>query len=579
MGRFLDELRAWEYNPKAAESLRIKPPQNWFEEMVVRYHRSHICRKVIEVLSPSPASRVKKHIQAFNKRNGTDFKNLHDARIIDLKIKRFDKKKEECDPEEPCGLTSIYPPYIQYLPPEIQERLIPKNNPGEPRSCYIPLDMMSTHIASFMGKIKLLSPLFGDSEKTYNIKINVVQYFKEDVDATDIQIYIYDSEIPVTDYSFGVDLTNETHELAKELRLFYSPNYELLDSLQQVPQPERKHGIYEILFQAMHRLRENVKGFVSEFLETNVISPGSVLTCFDNARVKILFNKPPKDERPEILQQIHEGNVDGRFFYLGNGAEVYGEACRSSQYVYSNAERELLDEHGKTAVESLSPELVISLGCGSGEKEHELFEGNNLKPRFIGIDSSPAMLAFFVDNLKTINPEIETIYEDLSDTELPDYINEKTLYTFLGNTLGNFSLEEQIRVLARINQHAKEGDTLMLGVSKFNPQVDNPDHEYDESASEFVTGVLSQVDLKGRTASRKRFDIEQKTHYVLVTFNEDCEVEIDGKRHEFKKGEQAKLIQSKRYTKEEIEELMRVSGFENFEIFENEFTFLVKAVK
>jgi len=123
----------------------------------------------------------------------------------------------------------------------------------------------------------------------------------------------------------------------------------------------------DLLFQEMWRLRAKVLEKVKEFVDTYVISGQGILTTFDNARLRMMFDEPPGDKSGEIAGQMGNGSLEGKFQYFQSGADAYLKITHSADYPYREGELRLLREQKETLTGVQKPRTVISLGCGTGE--------------------------------------------------------------------------------------------------------------------------------------------------------------------------------------------------------------------
>src|SRR3989344_8887774 len=118
-----------------------------------------------------------------------------------------------------------------------------------------------------------------------------------------------------------------------------------------------------------------------------------------------------------------------------------------------------------------NPLNIIDLGCGDGKKA-VLFIGNmkdKVQIRYCPIDISGYMVSKAIEQIKKLNVrEIVEFQWNISDFENLENISTllrnkeypKNLVLLLGNTLGNFEINE---LLYSIKNSMKSGDYLLIG--------------------------------------------------------------------------------------------------------------------
>lgn len=212
------------------------------------------------------------------------------------------------------------------------------------------------------------------------------------------------------------------------------------------------------------------------------------------------------------------------------------------------------------------PLNIIDLGCGDGKKA-VLFVGHlkdKLKMRYCPIDISGYMVQKALEQIKKLAigevvefqynisdfDNLENIASVLRNKEFP-----KNLYLLLGNTLGNFEIND---LLYSISSSMREGDYVLIGNG-----LDNRDHteiikSYKEpTVDNWLSQTVEQVGLNRKDVEfGARFRNGRVELYYAIL--EDKKVSFQDKHIYFSKGDQIVVAVSYKYNKDEFEEFMHL---------------------
>lgn len=203
---------------------------------------------------------------------------------------------------------------------------------------------------------------------------------------------------------------------------------------------------------------------------------------------------------------------------------------------------------------------IIDLGCGDGKKAVILINSlkKNKKLRYCPVDISSYMVNKAIENVK--GEDVEEVVEfqwNISDFENIENISallrqgefKKTLTLLLGNTLGNFEINE---LLYQIRSATKGGDFLLIGNGLDNRNPEEILKSYGtEKMNEFLIYVMYQL---GFTADEvvlgTRFQNSRVEMYY--TIQTDKTISFNEKTVEFKKGDQIVVAISYKYNKQDF---------------------------
>jgi uncharacterized SAM-dependent methyltransferase len=215
---------------------------------------------------------------------------------------------------------------------------------------------------------------------------------------------------------------------------------------------------------------------------------------------------------------------------------------------------EILD---KTKGENLN---IIDLGCGDGKKAEIFIEHlkGKVKLRYCPIDISSYMVRKAIETIERINAgEIVEFQWNISDFENIENISillrrgefKKNLFLLLGNTLGNFEINE---LLYEIRSSMKGGDFLLIGNGLDNRHPEDILKSYDtKEVNEFLIHIPLQLGL-----SKK--DVKLGTRFansrveLYYTLQNEKTIEFQGKEVVFNKGDQILVSVSYKYNKEDF---------------------------
>ena len=209
---------------------------------------------------------------------------------------------------------------------------------------------------------------------------------------------------------------------------------------------------------------------------------------------------------------------------------------------------------------------IVDLGCGDGKKA-VLFINHlkgKVKIRYCPIDISNYMVEKAIETIRNVNAaEVVDFQWNISDFENLENIStllrigeyKKNLFLLLGNTLGNFEINE---LMYEVKSSMNKGDLLLIGNG-----LDNRHHEdilksYNNPVvNGWLAMILSQVGLEKKDINfGARFrNSRVELYYVLKT---DKKITFQDKNIYFSKGDQILVSVSYKYTKEDFKKFMKM---------------------
>jgi len=212
---------------------------------------------------------------------------------------------------------------------------------------------------------------------------------------------------------------------------------------------------------------------------------------------------------------------------------------------------------GKMKGENLN---IIDLGCGDGKKAVIFIEHlkGKVKLRYCPVDISSYMVGKAIENIKgTDAGEVVEFQWNISDFENIENIStllrqgefKKNLFLLLGNTLGNFEINE---LLYEIRSSMKGGDMLLIGNGLDNRHPEEILKSYDtKEVNEFLIHIPLQLGLS-------REDVKLGTRFansrveLYYTLQSKKTIKFQNKEVTFSEGDQVLVSVSYKYNREDF---------------------------
>lgn len=203
---------------------------------------------------------------------------------------------------------------------------------------------------------------------------------------------------------------------------------------------------------------------------------------------------------------------------------------------------------------------ILDLGCGDGKKAVLFIDKlkGNVKLRYCPVDISSYMVNKAIERIR--NNDVAEIVEfqwNISDFENIENIStllrqgsfKETLMLLLGNTLGNFEINE---MLYEIRSSMKGGDFLLLGNGLDNRHPEDILKSYDtDKVNDFLIHIPMQLGFtKDGVKLGVRFANSRVELYYTVL--EEKKLDFNDKSVVFSKGDQILVSVSYKYNKEDF---------------------------
>jgi len=307
-----------------------------------------------------------------------------------------------------------------------------------------------------------------------------------------------------------------------------------------------------------------------------------------NTTINIQLNQK-KMERA-FLKCLRDRSITSEFSYWGRQeSEQWLSVCDANEYSVYGMAVETIKNHSADIVKALkikeSSEInFISFGVGNGMKDMYILKEiikQNSKAKYFPIDISLDMLEEAIRNIFVELKPIDTTafvadFDDFKDisARLREVSYDCHLVSMLGNTLGNFV--GQVEVLNNIRGGMRMNDYLLVEVTMRRDDSSNRRenltsliNSYNNDAyKDFVFTPLKKAGFKKTDGV---IEVEygpnqfyQTLYSIEIWFHltTDKVVNYAGEEVIFKKDERIKLYVSHKYTRENMESLLSVTGFD-----------------
>ena len=320
----------------------------------------------------------------------------------------------------------------------------------------------------------------------------------------------------------------------------------------------------------------------------------------DRFKLKRLSQLPQLDS---LVDDVRTGLKDRprslppKYFYDERGSKLFDKICRTKEYYLTRAEAMLLTKHADDIIAVTRPTAIVEYGSGTSEKTELLIQAANQHHdwlHYLPLDVCEEILIDAASRLLLRYPwlSIDAWHGDfLHGMQQFENIHERSLYTFLGSSLGNFSSEQALHFLRDVRQTAAEGDWFLLGIDMVK-DAGILNAAYNDSDGYTAAFNLNLLNVLNK-ALDGNFDTDHFEHHAffdseksriemqLLSTREqtirlrDIDLEID-----FADGEPIVTEYSRKYTADSMQKLLSSAGFKPQNVYignNNEFMLILSS--
>ena len=272
--------------------------------------------------------------------------------------------------------------------------------------------------------------------------------------------------------------------------------------------------------------------------------------------------------------------INPKYFYDNKGSELFEKICNLPEYYLTRTEIDILKNLQSNLSEYLDDSFrLVELGSGSSVKTRlilDVLNENQKKIEYFPIDIS--------EILTESSELLQRDYDDLHITGIIDtyegglefiekYDNKKNLIIFLGSSYGNFTTNDGKIFLQKINSIMKKEDLFLIGLDLVKDKK-ILESAYDDSqgiTAKFNLNVLSRINdeldadfiLNNFKHVVKYNEKDQRIEmYLQSLVNQSVIISKANFSFKLKQGELIHTEHSHKYTLPQIQELMKITGFE-----------------
>jgi len=281
-------------------------------------------------------------------------------------------------------------------------------------------------------------------------------------------------------------------------------------------------------------------------------------------------------------------SINPKFFYNKKGSQLFEEICKLPEYYLTRTEISILTQ----LYEKLPPHLngdfrLVEFGSGSSKKTRILISIlGRLQKRieYFPIDIS--------NILKDSSKKLRDDYENLHVTGIIDnyesglelvknYDYKNNLIVFLGSSFGNFSYENGLTFLQKINSSMKKDDLFLIGLDlvKDKAVLERAYNDSQDVTAKFNLNVLSRINSE----LDSNFNIRKFAHHAIYNENQNrIEIYLRSLENQIVNISKASMIlqikqnelihteNSCKYTIPKIKEMLSTTGFQIRDVWYDE---------
>ena len=303
------------------------------------------------------------------------------------------------------------------------------------------------------------------------------------------------------------------------------------------------------------------------------------------------FKPNSKVEKNSFADEISEGLnqnskfIQPKFFYDSIGSRLFEKICSLPEYYPTRTEISILKKLQSDLPNFLDGDFrLIELGSGSSTKTRlilDILSKNQSKLEYFPIDISEILTEsselLLKDYPKLKITGIIDTYEGGLEF-LKDYDSKNNLVIFLGSSYGNFSPDDGLDFLIKINSMMKSNDLFLIGLDlvKDKSILESAYNDSQNITAEFNLNVLNRInnelDANFVLENFRHYSIynDQKQRiemYVESLLNQTVTIGKSSDQIYLKKNELIHTEFSHKFQIHQIENLLKQSGFNLIKIW------------
>jgi dimethylhistidine N-methyltransferase len=272
--------------------------------------------------------------------------------------------------------------------------------------------------------------------------------------------------------------------------------------------------------------------------------------------------------------------IPSRYFYDKRGSALFEQICALEEYYPTRTEIAILEACCGEIGRILPPAAaVIEMGSGSSHKVRTLLDNLKRPSAYVPVDISREHLIASARALARSYPQLTVIpvWGDFArSVAVPPLGGAPRVIFFPGSTIGNFTPDGAVALLAAWSGHIGLGGHLVIGVD-LKKDLQTLQAAYDDAA-----GVTAAFNLNLLVRANRElgatFDLDGFTHRALYDADKgrvemhlvsgaEQTVQVDDRPFAFTAGETIHTENSYKYTIGEFQDLARAAGYHPLAVF------------
>jgi dimethylhistidine N-methyltransferase len=195
-----------------------------------------------------------------------------------------------------------------------------------------------------------------------------------------------------------------------------------------------------------------------------------------NPRIVRRLSRDLAAERRALVVELRSSpaRISPRYFYDPLGCALYAAICELPEYYLTRTERSIFDAHRADIARALGRgRQFVDLGAGDCRKGADWL-GWILPSRYIAVDIAEEAIGDALARMAPQHPSIEmlgVVTDFAFGLELQrDLTDAPVTFFFPGSSIGNFTPDEALHLVAQIRRHCSvPGSGLLIGVDTVKP--------------------------------------------------------------------------------------------------------------